>query len=110
MPHHNHAKWLDNDWSEVWNNVSRAGDHLQEGVEHWWDLPEDQWLNLEVENQSAFVIEYSNSYQTEHKNEHMQQFWSHSSTTILGCVQNVTALTIGWCDCQLHAGCSLETY
>ena len=35
------------------------------------------------------VIDYANSYQTEHKDEHMQQFWSPSSTTMLGCVMKI---------------------
>ena len=89
MPHHENAKWLDNDWSTTWRNISRADEHLADGVEHWWDLPEEGWLDLEVENQVALVIDYANSYSSEHKNEHMQQFWSHSSTTILGCVMKV---------------------
>ena len=89
MPHHENAKWLDNDWSTTWHNISRADEHLADGVEHWWDLSEEDWLDLEVKNQVALVIDYANSYSSEHKNEHMKQFWSHSSTTILGCVMKV---------------------
>ena len=89
LPHHNHAKYLDNDWKKVWDNVSRADDFLPTGVEHWWQLPEDKWIDLKVANQFGTVIDYANSYQTEHKLEHMQQFWSHSSTTILGNVLKV---------------------
>ena len=88
LPHHNRAKYLDADWKKFWDNVSRADDFL-DGVEHWWDLPEDDWLGLNVANQFGTVIDYANSYQTEHKDEHMQQFWSHVSTTILGCVMKV---------------------
>ena len=82
---------LDNDWKRVWDNVSRADGYLAEVVEHWWDLqlPESEWLELKLANQFAEVIDYANSYQTEHKLEHMQQFWSHCSTTILGCVLKV---------------------
>ena len=89
LPHHNRARYLDNDWKLVWDNVSRADDLLPEGVEHWWDLSEEQWLGLQVANQFGTVIDYANSYQTEHKDEHMQQFWSQSSTTMLGCVMKV---------------------
>jgi hypothetical protein len=88
LPHHNHAKFLDNDWKSCWDNISRADDHLPEGVDHWWELPEGQWLDMAVANQFGTVIYYANSYQTEHKLEHMQQFWSQSST-ILGCVMKV---------------------
>ena len=89
LPHHNQAKFLDNDWAAFWGNVSRADDHLKPGVEHWWDLPEEEWLNLKVENRFGTVIDYANSYSTEHKDEHMQQFWSSSSTTLLGCVMKI---------------------
>jgi hypothetical protein len=73
LPHHNHSKFLDNDWKDLWDNVSRADDALPEG-EHWWDLPEEEWLTLKVANQFTTVIDYANSYQSEHKDEHMQQF------------------------------------
>ena len=75
LPHHNNAKWLDNDWSKTWNNVSQADDHLPDGVAHWWDLPEEEWLELKTANQFATVMDYANSSTTEHKDEHMQQFW-----------------------------------
>lgn len=78
MPHHNGAKWLDNDWSATWKNVSQADELLgarADGLSHWWELPEEEWLNLKTANQFATVMDYANSYQTEHKEEHMQQFW-----------------------------------
>ena len=88
-PHHNRARYLNNDWKRVWDNISRADDFLPEGVQHWWDLPEECWLDLEVVNQFGTVIDYANSYQTEHKDEHMQPFWSQISTTLLGGVMKV---------------------
>ena len=35
LAHHNHAKFLDNDWKLCWDNISRADDYLPEGVGHW---------------------------------------------------------------------------
>jgi len=89
LPHHNRAKYLDSDWKKVWSNISRVDDLLPDGVEHWWELPEDQWATLKSKNQFATVIDYANSYESEHLDEHMQQFWSHGSTTMLGCVMKV---------------------
>jgi hypothetical protein len=88
LPHHNRAKFLDNDWKMFFDNVSRIDEKLQNdpnhSVNHWWELPEEQWLSLPVENQIASIIDYANSYESEHKDEHMQQFWSHQTTTLLG--------------------------
>jgi hypothetical protein len=89
LPHHNRAKYLDNDWKLLWDDISGADGLLPDGVEHWWDLPEDQWATLKVRNQFGTVIDYANSYESEHLDEHMQQFWSHGSTTMLGCVMKV---------------------
>lgn len=86
LPHHNRAKFLDNDWKLLFDDASRVDENLRlhedYNVEHWWELPEDQWLSLPIENQIASIIDYANSYESEHKDEHMQQFWSHASTTI----------------------------
>ena len=88
LPHHNRAKFLDNDWKLLFDDVSRMDENLRlhedYDLEHWWDLPEDKWLTLPVQNQIASIVDYANSYDSEHKDEHMQQFWSHASTTILG--------------------------
>lgn len=88
LPHHNRAKFLDNDWKLLFDDASRVDENLRlhedYNVEHWWELPEDQWLSLPIENQIASIIDYANSYESEHKDEHVQQFWSHASTTILG--------------------------
>ena len=93
LPHHNRAKFLDNDWKEFFDNISRVDENIAASesfnVEHWWELPEEQWLTLPVEQHIAGIIDYANSYETEHKDEHMQQFWSHSSTTILGCAMKI---------------------
>ena len=99
LSHHNRAKFLDNDWKLLWDDVSKvdarmAAKEQEEPAEHgepvhWWDLPEEQWLDLDINQEIAMVIDYANSYETEHKDEHMQQFWSHQSTTILGCAMKI---------------------
>jgi hypothetical protein len=88
LPHHNRSKYLDNDWKLVFDHISRVDENLRASedhdVDHWWELPEDQWLSLPVENKIGSIVDYANSYESEHKDEHMQQFWSHQSTTLLG--------------------------
>jgi len=65
LPHHNRAKWLDNDWSALWNHVSAKP------------------------NRFATVMDYANSYTHLLKNEHMQRFWVQPTTTIFGCVLKI---------------------
>jgi len=88
LPHHNRAKFLDNDWKQIFDNISRVDENMQASqeyeVDHWWELPESEWLSLPVENRIGSIVDYANSYESEHKDEHMQQFWSHMSTTLLG--------------------------
>ena len=88
LPHHNRSKFLDNDWKLVYDDISKVDENIRASeeyhVEHWWELPESEWLSLPVENRIASIVDYANSYESEHKDEHMQQFWSHQSTTLLG--------------------------
>ena len=46
LPHRNWAKFLDNDWKQVFDNISLVDEnirlHEDYGVDHWWELPEDQ--------------------------------------------------------------------
>ena len=65
LPHHNRAKYQDAEWKRLWENVSA------------------------VPNRVCCVMDYANSYAHEHKDEHMQEFWSTSSTTIFGCVMKI---------------------
>jgi hypothetical protein len=51
---HNRAKFLDNVWKLLWDNVTKVGERMAarqpdgssepatEGQQHWWDLPEGQ--------------------------------------------------------------------
>jgi hypothetical protein len=45
LPHHNRAKFLDNDWKLFFDNVSRVDEKLQSDpnydVNRWWELPRE---------------------------------------------------------------------
>ena len=47
LPHHNQAKYLDNDWAQFWGNVSSADGHLPTD-KHWWKLPEEERTSLNL--------------------------------------------------------------
>ena len=61
--HHNRAIFMDSDWSNLWSNVS-------DGV------PQDGSGNVNPRPRIAIVTDFSNSYTSQHRLEHMQKFWS----------------------------------
>lgn len=73
LPHHNRAKFLDDDWKKLFDNVSANGTKS---------------------NRIALVIDYANSYTHEHRDEHYQEFWNQLSTTILGCVVKISVANL----------------
>jgi hypothetical protein len=73
LPHHNRAKFLDDDWQKMFHNVSANGTRS---------------------DRIALVIDYANSYSHEHRDEHYQEFWNQLSTTILGCVMKISVANL----------------